>query len=250
VNGSVVLPTGASARRPRRRHLEADDPLASDATRMRLALRRPPPTACRPAGRRRSTVDPEFQMLHPSASSPPSAKKSAWTVSTEAMTRKRRAAKETRGSSSPRCPLDRCRDREVDIWEAKMKAPSTPSANRPSSRRSFSLFDAYRSCDRPAQNVPSHRGRKQRNPPCAWWPLPPEDTCRASPEPGTRGRSGADHVSPASIPSWPCSEEAHEEKRNRAQSSRNNGLAIRFIEGSPCALFPRELFGRGATRIL
>ena len=85
-------------------------------------------------------------MLHPSASSPPSAKKSAWTVSTEAMTRKaacgpRRIA---RIIPPPRCPLDPVPGIvKLIIWEAKMKAPSTPiSGIFRSSRCSFSFFDA------------------------------------------------------------------------------------------------------------
>ena len=85
-------------------------------------------------------------MLHPSASSPPSAKKSAWTVNTEAMTRKaacgpRRTA---RIIPPPRCPLDPVPGIvKLIIWEAKMKAPSTPiSGIFRSSRCSFSFFDA------------------------------------------------------------------------------------------------------------
>ena len=68
-------------------------------------------------------------MLQPRASSPPSAKKSAWTVRTEAITRKaacgpRRMA---RIIPPPRCPLDPVPGIvKLIIWLAKMKAPRTP----------------------------------------------------------------------------------------------------------------------------
>ena len=68
-------------------------------------------------------------MLQPRASSPPSAKKSAWTVRTEAITRKaacgpRRTA---RIIPPPRCPLDPVPGIvKLIICAAKMKAPRTP----------------------------------------------------------------------------------------------------------------------------
>ena len=116
-------------------------------------------------------------MLHPSASSPPSAKKSAWTVRTEAMTRKaacgpRRMA---RIIPPPRCPLDPVPGIvKLIICEAKMKAPSTPIRGIVrSSSCSFSFFDAYPIAPIvPAHNAPPRRG-KATHPPCAWCPLFP-----------------------------------------------------------------------------
>jgi hypothetical protein len=68
-------------------------------------------------------------MLQPRASSPPSAKKDACTVNTEAMTRKaacgpRRIA---RIIPPPRWPLDPVPGIvKLIIWDAKMNAPTTP----------------------------------------------------------------------------------------------------------------------------
>ena len=99
---------------------------------------------------------PRFQILQPSASRPPSAKKSAWTVRTEAMTRKaawgpRRMA---RIIPPPRCPLEPVPGIvKLIICAAKMKAPSTPIRGIVlSSIRSFSFFDAYP----PAATDPAH----------------------------------------------------------------------------------------------
>jgi len=85
-------------------------------------------------------------MLQPRASRPPSAKKRAWTVNTEAMTRKaacgpRRTA---RIIPPPRCPLEPVPGIvKLIIWEAKMKAPRTPMRGIfRSSSRSLSFFDA------------------------------------------------------------------------------------------------------------
>ena len=79
-------------------------------------------------------------MLQPNASSPPSAKKKAWTVRTEAITRNAAYGPRSavRINPPPRCPLDPVPGIEkLIIWEAKMNAPSMPIMGTKLSRTDF-----------------------------------------------------------------------------------------------------------------
>jgi hypothetical protein len=115
--------------------------------------------------------NPRLKMLQPRASKPPSAKKNACTVNTEAMTRNAAYGPRriVRISPPPRCPLDPVPGIEkLIICAAKMKAPSTPIMGTRSSRRVCFTLLAHKAISPPdtAHNAPPTAGETKASAMC------------------------------------------------------------------------------------